>query len=59
MYTSYRTNDCAALTLMLRHRPVTTALAITKDFFFYGEGVIDECGKELNHGVVVAGVSEK
>lgn len=41
---------------MVEKRPVTAAVAVNFYFFFYAEGVLTECGTDLNHGVLVTGV---
>jgi cathepsin L len=43
---------------MVERRPVTVAVAINLYFFYYGEGVLENCGTELNHAVFVTGFVE-
>ncbi len=57
-YTSHKTYDCEGLRGMIVHRPVTVAIAVSAAFFFYESGVFYECGKELNHAVLVTGLVE-
>ena len=45
--------------MVVKHRPVTAVVATNSHFILYDKGIIDECGTELNHAVVVAGVTEK
>jgi len=43
-YTSYRIYDCESLSHILERRPVTVAIAADMYFYFYYEGILDECG---------------
>lgn len=50
--------DCDSLTSMVEKRPVTVALAIDLYFYYYWDGVLENCGTELNHGAQVTGFVE-
>lgn len=44
--------------LLDKKGPVTVYVAVNEAWQFYSNGVIDTCGKEVNHAVVLAGVTE-
>ena len=48
-------SDCAALTDVLKNRPVTVVVSVNIAFIFYSEGVLNSCGTFINHAIQLVG----
>nr|ALJ75577.1 vignain-like protease [Babesia ovis] len=44
--------------LLKQYGPLTVYVAVSTEWQFYGSGILDHCGEEINHAVVLAGVGK-
>ena len=48
-------SDCPGLKKELGRQPVTVVISADLSFIFYGEGILNTCGEEINHAIQLVG----
>jgi KDEL-tailed cysteine endopeptidase len=49
-------NDCSALSVILKERPVSVVISANPSFIFYRSGILNECGAVINHSLQLVGL---
>jgi cathepsin L len=48
--------DCNALAGILKQRPVSVVISANPSFIFYQKGILNSCGKNINHALQLVGM---